>query len=76
MFWVGDTVVLEKSVPSVPVPVGTRGIVIAVFEFSKPPAYDVDFFDENRRALGLFRLFGNQNFSLKISMRDQLEGLK
>ena len=76
MFWVGDTVVLGKSVPGIPVPVGTQGTVIAVFEFSKPPAHDVDFFDENQRALGLFRVFGDENFSLKISIRDQLEDLK
>ena len=76
MFWEGDTVVLERSVPGVPVPAGTQGIVIAVFGFSKPPAYDVDFFDENQRTLGLFRVFGDENFSLKISIEDQLEGLK
>lgn len=45
MFWEGDTVVLERPVPGVPVPVGTPGIVIGVFGFLKPPAYDVDFFD-------------------------------
>lgn len=76
MFWEGDTVVLEKSVPGVPVPAGTQGTVIAVFGFSKPPAYDVDFFHEDQKALGLFRVFGDETLSLKISVKDQLEGLK
>jgi hypothetical protein len=76
MVWEGDTVVLEKSVPGIPVPIGAQGIVIGVFAFSKPTAYDVDSFDENHAALGLFRVFGDENFSLKISIRDQLEGLK
>lgn len=75
MFWEGDTVVLEKSVPSIPVPIGTQGIVIGVFAFSTPTAYEVDFFDENHAAVGLFRVFGDENFSLKISVKDQLEKL-
>ncbi|MGA2857085.1 MAG: hypothetical protein ABSE40_09455 [Candidatus Sulfotelmatobacter sp.] len=76
MFWEGDTVVLKKPVPGMPVPVGAEGLVFGVFGFSRPPAYDVDFFDENHESLGQFRIFGDENLSLKTSIKDQLEGLK
>jgi len=76
MFWEGDTVVLKNPVSGVPVPVGSEGTVFRVFSFSKPPAYDVDFSDHSGNSLGAFRVFGDENLSLKISIRDQLDGLK
>jgi hypothetical protein len=76
MFWEGDTVALKSLLPEVPVPVGARGIVFGVYGFSKPTAYDVDFFDENHQSLGAFRVFGEENLDLVRSIREELEGLK
>ena len=73
MFWEGDTVVLKN--PVAPVLVGSEGTVFRVFGFAKPPAYDVDFFDETHKSLGAFRVFGDENLSLKMSIREQ-QGLK
>ncbi|MGO8795726.1 MAG: hypothetical protein ACLQLC_12965 [Candidatus Sulfotelmatobacter sp.] len=76
MFCEGDVVVLKKPLPGTQVPVGTEGTVFRVFGFATPPAYDVDFYDQNHKGLELCRVFGNEHLDLKTSIMDELGGLK
>ena len=76
MFHNFDLVILKTPLPGADVPTGATGIVFRVFDWSSPPVYDIEFQDENRKSLGVFRVWGDDALVLKRSIGDELEGLR
>jgi len=76
MFHHFDTVTVAKPLPGVDVPVGATGTVIRVFDWVNPTAYHVSFYGVNHESLGAFRVCGDDALVLKLSIWQQLKGLK
>jgi len=59
-----DVVVLEKALPGVPVPVGSDGTIVMVHS-AEEQAYEVEFFDQNHKTIGVFTVVGGEYLKLK-----------
>lgn len=48
-----DTIVLKTPLAGTSIPIGTRGVILMVFE-SPSKAYEVEFIDTAKKSLGTF----------------------
>ena len=53
MFKEHEVVVLKAPTPEIPLPAGTSGTVLIVFD-DTPPAYEVEFTDDDGKSFGVF----------------------
>jgi len=70
-----DIVVLKKPLSGIDVPVGTRGTVVRVFNWTNSPSYRVHFDDPSQRGWS-FLVRGDDALELKDSRWEQLKGRK
>jgi hypothetical protein len=54
-----DTISLKTPLVEAAIPVGSKGIILMVFEFPSK-AYEVEFFDVTNRSLGTFTVTEDQ----------------
>lgn len=48
-----DSIILVRRIPSSDIPVGTKGVIVMVFE-TPSKAYEVELFDDSMDSLGTF----------------------